>query len=58
MRHALVLVFAITACAEPQPAAEPASEPRAEATSLLGESLHARVDSTGDIARADSALAT
>jgi tetratricopeptide (TPR) repeat protein len=49
-RAAFLSAVLIAACTEAPP-------PEPQATSLLGESLYARVDTTGEIARADSALA-
>lgn len=60
MRRTLFVLplLALLACAEPPPAEERASEgPTPQAISLLGEPLYALEDTTGEIARADEALA-
>jgi len=59
--RSLATLFALLVCAcadappPPETPAGPAEAP--QATSLLGEALYAREDTTGEIARADSALA-
>ncbi|GMV06855.1 MAG: hypothetical protein AMXMBFR53_31300 [Gemmatimonadota bacterium] len=63
MRAARPLVASLAvlavACGDAPPPSEAPAEPAAapQATSLLGEALYAREDTTGEIARADSALA-
>ena len=61
MRRALrlaVLPLILAACTEPPPPVEETPAPQPEATSLLGEQLFAKEDTAGEIAAADSALAT
>lgn len=54
-----LLALAVISCTESPPPAEEqtAAPPAPQATSLLGEPLYAMRDTTGDVARADQALA-
>ena len=61
MRRALrlaALPLILTACTEAPPPPEQAPAPQPQATSLLGEPLFAKDDTLGEIATADSALAS
>ncbi|MCI0434611.1 MAG: tetratricopeptide repeat protein [Gemmatimonadetes bacterium] len=55
---AAIVLIVTTGCTEPEPVPDaPVPPDSVEAVSLLGEALFAREDTTGAIARADSALA-
>ena len=57
-RTTLVTVLLLGGCSEAPPPPQETSAPQPEATSLLGEPLYAKEDTLGEIAAADSALAT